>query len=124
MSAATSGADSRNLTTWGGHWPLIGASKPNTSPNPVRAIVAIAPVSFSRAGGELLVARVQLVTNPPNDEVFAREAQGLLDKAATPQELERLLRPKYVNARVFTGVTDVFERWYAYREGSWKAGGD
>jgi hypothetical protein len=70
------------------------------------------------------VARLQLVTNPPNDEDFAREAHGLLDKAATPEDLERLLRPKYANARVFSGVTDVFERWYAYREGSWKANGD
>jgi hypothetical protein len=70
------------------------------------------------------VAKVHLVTNPPNDEEFASHAQELVDRAATPEELESLLRGQYGEARVFRGVTDVRERWYAYRDGSWRANGD
>lgn len=62
---------------------------------------------------------VRLITNPQSDTDFARRAEQLVQTARTPEELERLLRATYSRARVVTGVTDIVERWYVYRDGRW-----
>ena len=67
-----------------------------------------------------LMARVRLIANPANDLAFTRHAELLADRCSAPEELERELRTDYAHARVVRGVTDVVERWYAYRDGSWK----
>jgi len=60
-----------------------------------------------------------LITNPQSDTEFQRRAEELARDADTPDELERLLRPHYSRARVVSGVTDIVERWYVYRDGRW-----
>lgn len=65
------------------------------------------------------MAKARIVANPPTDADFLRQAQGLAQAADTPQDLELALRQDYPQARVVRGVTDVIERWYAYRDGSW-----
>ena len=67
------------------------------------------------------MAKVRLVTNPASDDEFRNSAETLVEQVNTPEELERELREDYEKARVVRGVTDVVERWYAYRDGSWKA---
>jgi hypothetical protein len=65
------------------------------------------------------VVTVRLITNPHTDAEFQRHAELLAQGVDTPEELERLLRRNYVRARVVTGVTDIVERWYVYRDGRW-----
>ena len=48
-----------------------------------------------------------------------RFAEELIERVETPEELEALLRQHYQRARVVPGVTDITERWYAYRDGRW-----
>ncbi len=72
-----------------------------------------------RRGGTIRSVAVRLVTNPHNDDEFARVAEQLIERVETPEELERLLRERYQRARVVPGVTDITERWYAYRDGRW-----
>ena len=67
------------------------------------------------------MARVRITANPANDLVFARRAEELAQSSNTPEELERDLRAEHPDARVVRGVTDIVERWYAYRDGSWTA---
>ena len=62
---------------------------------------------------------VRIITNPSRDERFVKRANELAERARTADELERLLREEYPSARVVTGVTDVIDRWYAYRDGRW-----
>ena len=62
---------------------------------------------------------VRLVTNPLDDAEFARFAAELIERVHTPEELEALLRERYQRAHVVPGVTDITERWYAYRDGRW-----
>ena len=62
---------------------------------------------------------VRLVTIPHGDADFERAAQRLLEQVDTPEALESLLRDSYQKARVVRGVTDITERWYAYRDGRW-----
>ena len=62
---------------------------------------------------------VRLIVNPTNDAEFERRASELAAKADTPERLEQLLREKYARARVVSGVTDIVERWYVYRDGRW-----
>jgi hypothetical protein len=65
------------------------------------------------------VVTVRLIVNPTNDAEFQRSASEFATQADTPEELERLLRQKYSRARVVSGVTDIVERWYVYRDGRW-----
>ena len=67
------------------------------------------------------MGRVRIIANPANDLVFARRAEELAVRANTPEDLERELRDSYGRARVVRGVTDIVERWYAYRDGRWTA---
>jgi hypothetical protein len=67
------------------------------------------------------MGRVRIIANPANDLEFTRRAEELAQGASTPEDLERELRADYDRARVVRGVTDIVERWYAYREGSWTA---
>jgi hypothetical protein len=69
-------------------------------------------------GGTRLVT-VRLVTNPQNDIEFQRRAEALATRVDTPEELEALLREEYQRARVVSGVTDIMQRWYVYRDGRW-----
>lgn len=62
---------------------------------------------------------VRLITNPQTDTDFARRAEELASEVDSPEELERLLREQWHRARVVRGVTDIFERWYVYRDGRW-----
>ena len=62
---------------------------------------------------------VRLVTNPTTDADFQRHAEDLAADVNAPEELERLLRERYPQAHVVRGVTDIFERWYVYRDGRW-----
>jgi len=62
---------------------------------------------------------VRLVINPTTDTEFERHAEELATRASEPDELERLLRSRYPRARVVSGVTDIVERWYVYRDGRW-----
>ena len=57
--------------------------------------------------------------NPPDDVVLASRVRELADQAASPEDLEAILRPEYPRVRVVRGVTDVVDRWYVYREGHW-----
>lgn len=59
------------------------------------------------------------MTNPHTDTEFQRRAEELVDRADSPEELESLLREQYHRTRVVRGVTDIYERWYVYRDGSW-----
>lgn len=58
---------------------------------------------------------------PPADQAFAREVRRCLAAggAASPGELERILRPQFprvvVRARVLSGETR--STWYAFRDG-------
>jgi hypothetical protein len=70
-------------------------------------------------GGYWPVVTVRLITNPQSDTDFQRRAEQLAEGVETPEELERLLRRSYARARVVTGVTDIVERWYVYRDGRW-----
>lgn len=65
------------------------------------------------------MARVRIIANPTNDLEFTRRAEELAPRSSTPEDLERELRVDYGRARVVRGVTDIVERWYAYRDGSW-----
>jgi hypothetical protein len=65
------------------------------------------------------MARVRISAIPANDMPFGRKAEQLVERCSTPEDLERELRVEYKRARVVRGVTDVVERWYAYRDGSW-----
>jgi hypothetical protein len=65
------------------------------------------------------MARVRITANPTSDLAFGRVAEQLAERCSTPEELERQLRANYTRARVVRGVTDIVERWYAYRDGSW-----
>ena len=62
---------------------------------------------------------VRLIVNPTNDGEFQRRAHELAAKVDSPEELEQLLHKQYGLARVVTGVTDIVERWYVYRDGRW-----
>ena len=62
---------------------------------------------------------VRLITNPHTDNDFQRRAEQLVARVESPEELEALLREQYHRARVVRGVTDIMERWYAYRDGRW-----
>ena len=61
----------------------------------------------------------RISVNPTDDEAFAKRVRDAGPRAATPEELEALLRPDYPQVRVVRGVTDVVDRWYVYREGRW-----
>jgi hypothetical protein len=76
------------------------------------------------AAGQFPMARVRITANPANDQAFARRAERLAETCTSPEELERALRTDYERARVVRGVTDIVERWYAYRDGSWTASSD
>jgi hypothetical protein len=65
------------------------------------------------------VVTVRLIVNPTNDTEFQRKAHEFAANVETPDELEHLLREQYSRARVVTGVTDIVERWYVYRDGRW-----
>lgn len=65
------------------------------------------------------MGRVRIIANPANDLEFTRRAEELAESSSTPEELERELRAEHSHARVVRGVTDIVERWYAYRDGSW-----
>ena len=62
---------------------------------------------------------IRLVVNPTTDMNFARLAHELAEASGSPEDLERQLRDRYVEARVVRGVTDIVERWYVYRDGHW-----
>lgn len=62
---------------------------------------------------------VRIVVNPTGDVAFRQRAEAMAAVAETPEELERLMRMEYRLARVVRGVTDIFERWYVYRDGRW-----
>ena len=62
---------------------------------------------------------VRLIAYPANDYEFQRRAQELAARADTPEQLQQALRRQYSRARVVAGVTDIVERWYAYRDGRW-----
>jgi hypothetical protein len=62
---------------------------------------------------------IRLVTNPHTDTEFQRRAEELVDRVDSPEELESLLREQYHGTRVVRGVTDIYERWYVYRDGRW-----
>lgn len=79
-------------------------------------IEAFVPANARR--GEQLVA-VRLVVNPATDDEFRERAELLAQAVTTPEQLQDLLRADYRHARVVRGVTDVYERWYVYREGRW-----
>lgn len=68
---------------------------------------------------ESLMDGTRLSVNPSNDPEFSRRVHELASDAATPDELELLIRREYPPARVFRGVTDIVERWYVYRDGRW-----
>jgi hypothetical protein len=65
------------------------------------------------------MARVRVIANPPDDDGFVHRVEELAETTETPEGLEQLLRGEYSEARVVRGVTDVVERWYAYRDGHW-----
>jgi hypothetical protein len=62
---------------------------------------------------------VRLVANPETDVDFQRLADELVTEVDAPEQLEKLLRKRYPRARVVTGVTDILDRWYVYRDGHW-----
>ena len=61
-----------------------------------------------------------VIANPRHDADFRRAIAALAD-VASPQELERALRPTYpsivVRARDLSSEPD--RVWYAYRDGHW-----
>jgi len=62
---------------------------------------------------------VRLVANPQSDVEFQRLAERLASEVDAPEQLEGLLRERYPRVRVVTGVTDIVDRWYVYRDGHW-----
>jgi hypothetical protein len=70
------------------------------------------------------LVKVRIVANPANDQRFVRRVQDLAEDVDSPEQLEQLLRREYSRARVVRGVTDVVERWYAYRDGRWTNSND
>jgi hypothetical protein len=73
----------------------------------------------SRSRGDVELTGIRLVINPDTDEEFRRRVELLADHASVPSDLQAALRAHYPSARVVTGVTDIHQRWYVYRDGRW-----